>query len=193
MIDSVTILKKPEHISWDIIHTLLLTAHSDKNKEGGMQVTANYSGNELKEKIGNGECFVAMIGGEVIGTGSVSIRECNFWFSKGRIAYFLFDAILPKYQGLGIYSQIDVAREEFVNSLGINVIYTHTSYSNKKMQIIKKKSGYRLVVFSAFRSTNYFSVTLAKWLNKCPYPKWYCYLHYYSSMFRVKLHYKDRL
>ena len=119
----------------------------------------------MKEKVGNGECFVAMIDGEVIGTGSVSIREHNFWFSKGRLAYFLFDAILPKYQGLGIYSKIDLEREKFVKSLGINVIYTHTSYSNKKMQKIKKNFGYQLVRFSAFSNTNYYSVTLAKWLN----------------------------
>ena len=192
MLDNVTILKKPEFISWDTIHSILLSAHNDKNKEGGMQVTANYLGNELKEKVGNGECFVAMIDGEVIGTGSVSIREHNFWFSKGRLAYFLFDAILPKYQGLGIYSKIDLEREKFVKSLGINVIYTHTSYSNKKMQKIKKNFGYQLVRFSAFSNTNYYSVTLAKWLNKCPFPKWYCFLHYYYSMFRVKLRHRDR-
>ena len=45
MLDNVTILKKPELISWDTIHSILLSAHNDKNKEGGMQVTANYLGN----------------------------------------------------------------------------------------------------------------------------------------------------
>lgn len=181
----VIVVEKASEISWDAIHEILLAAHNDKNKDGGAQATAFLTGEELKEKVGDGKCFVALMDGKMVGTGSVSIRERNYWYSRGKIAYYCFGAILPDYQGLGIYSKLDKARDEYVKKLGLNLIYTHTSSSNKKMQEIKKKQGYRLVGFSAFKSTNYYSVTLAKWIEGCPYSKWHCYLRYYYAMLRV--------
>lgn len=185
MKQQVIVVEKPLEFSWDAIHEILFAAHSDKNKDGGAQITAYLTGKELKEKVGDGKCFVALMDGKLVGTGSVSIRERNYWYSQGKIAYYCFDAILPDFQGHGIYSKIDTARDEFVRQLGLNVIYTHTSSRNKKMQEIKMKQGYRLVGFSAFKSTNYYSITLAKWIDGCPYSKWHCSLRYYYAMLRV--------
>lgn len=192
MKNQVTVIEKPSEISWGTIHEILFAAHSNKNKDGGAQVTANLTGDELKEKVGDGKCFVALVDGKVVGTASVTIRKRNFWFHKGEIAYYCFDAILPDYQGLGLYSKLGAARDEFVRESGLNVIYTHTSYSNKKMQEIKRMQGYRLVGFHAFKDTNYFSVTLAKWLAGRAKPKWYCVLMYYYYMVRMKLRFRDR-
>ena len=188
----VQVIEKPAEISWDSIHEILLAAHSDKNKVGGAQTSAYLSGDELEKEVGNGKCFIALVDNKIVGTASVNIRERNFWYHKGMIAYYCFDAVIPDCQGLGIYSKLDAARDEFVKMSGVNVIYIHTSYSNKKMQEIKRKQGYRLVGFHAFKDTNYYSVTLAKWLDGCPFPKCYCALRYYYYMVRMKLRYRDR-
>lgn len=188
----VRIVEKPSEISWDAIHEILLAAHSDQNKDGGTQTSAYLTGEELKERVGDGKCFIALLNDKVVGTASVNIRERNFWYNKGKIAYYCFDAIIPDYQGLGIYSMLDAVRDEFVRASEINVIYTSTSYRNKKMQDIKRRQGYRLVGFHAFKDTNYYSVTFARWLNGCPFSTWYIGLRYIITMVRVKLRNRDR-
>ena len=186
------IVEKPLNVSWEVIHDILQVAHCDKNKEGGVQITARYSGVELKEKVGKGKCFVALLDDKVVGTCSVSIREREFWFGKGCMAYYMFDAVLPSYQGYGIYSKLEEARDKYIISKEINLIYTYTSYHNKKMHKIKKHAGFRLVGFFASQKTDYYSVILAKWIGGCPFPKWYCHFRYVYSMIRVRLHNRNR-
>jgi len=183
----VIVIEKPSEISWDVIHKILLAAHSDKNKDGGAQVTAYLTGDELKEKVGDGKCFVALMDGKLVGTASVTIREQNFWYHKGKIAYYGFGAILPEYQGFGIYSKLDAARDEYVKNSGIDAIYTHTSFRNKKMQEIKRKQGYRLVNFFASTKTDYYSVTLAKWIGNWPFPAWYCLFRFYLKKIYIRV------
>lgn len=186
----IEIMEKPQWVSWDEIHSVLYAAHSDKKKDGGIQITANYSGEELKKKVGNGMCFVATIDGRIVGTASVIIRRTNLWFNKGESAYYMLDAVLPAYQGLRIYSSLNEARDNYVNDKGIRVIYTYTAHNNKKMKCIKIKQGYRLVAFSVSSKTEYYSVIMARWLSECPFPRWYCSLRYLVSMLSVVLKYK---
>lgn len=191
--NNIRIIEKPSNISWNVIHEILLAAHSDKNKEGGAQATAFLTGEQLMERVGKqGKCFIALVDSKVVGTASVSLRDKKFWFHKGRIAYYCFAAILPDWQGRGIFSKLNKARDVYVKDLGVNVIYIHTSHQNKKMQNICKKHGYRLVGFHAFKETDYFSVTLAKWTKGYGKSKLHCFLRYFYYMIRVRLYHRDR-
>lgn len=186
----VVVIEKPEWVLWDSIHQILYTAHSDKKKSGGLQVTASYTGEELQEKLSGGKCFVAIDDTRVIGTASVVIKKTNRWFCKGLSAYYMLDAVLPEYQGRGVYTLLDAARDEYVNQKGISVIYMHTSERNKKMQAIKEKQGYRLVALSVSSKTDYYSVIMVRWLNECPFSKFYCRLRYTLSRLYIKTKYK---
>ena len=97
---------------------------------------------------------------------------------------------MPEYQGRGIYSKLIAAREEYAHTHHLEVTYMFTSENNKKMQQLAQKEGFRLVSYSVSPKTNYYSVVMAKWQDKCPFPAWYCVFRYYLSKIFIRIFYK---
>ena len=191
-IDSIDVVikEKPIEVSWDEIRRVIYMAHTDSSKQGDIQISANLSSEEIKEKVGNGVCYVAIYNGQVVGTCSVVLRMKRTWFYKGIAAYYLLDAVLPEFQGLGIYSRLDEKRNYFARCNGVNMVYMYTSESNYKVQHIREKQGFRLMSFYVSPKTDYYSVLMAKWLSDCPFPKWYCRLRYILSKMYVKIRFR---
>lgn len=188
---NIIIIEKPEEIGWDAIHSIIFASHTSAHKDGGVQATAFYSGEELRHKIGGGKCFVALDEGVAIGTCSLVIKEIHAWFYSGEVAYYMWDAVLPSYQGTGVYSQLDEARDQYIRERNVKVIITRTSERNRKMQRIRMRKGYRKVSFAATTQTNYYSVLLARWVDECPFPLWYCFLRYKLIEIKTRLLYKE--
>ncbi len=175
----IIIKEKPESVSWDEIHSVLYSAHKPNRELGIYQATAELSGKRLREVIGDGKCFVALDGDRVIGTCSVKIKNPHRWFAHGKAAYYMLAGVLPEYQGRGIYSLLDQARDKYVVEQGIRVIYTFTPEKNIKLQTLRLKKGYYLAGFIAPSKLDYYSVILVKWQN--PPALIYIKLRYFLS------------
>lgn len=50
--------------------------------------------------------------------------------------------------------------------------------------------GYQLVWFSTYVDNNFYSVTYAKWLQKCPFSKLYISIRYMIAKMLIKMAYK---
>lgn len=187
---SLTYSEKPETIPFDAIHEVLWSSHSVNRKEGVTQVTSEFSGDELKEKLGDGKCFVALDGNHVVGTASIKLVNNMAWYSRGVAGYFLFDGVLPEYQGKGVYRQLEQLRENYARSCGVNVVYLHTAEKNHRMQTVCEKYGFRKVSMSVSPKTNYYSIVMAKWLGGCPFSEWYCGIRYLLWSIYIKLRYR---
>lgn len=189
--DDIVIQEKPEWVSWDMIHEVLWKAHQQNMAHGMTMRTVKLNGEELKERVGDGQCFVALDRDDhIVGTGSIKVYLSQVWFAKGLTAKLMLGAVLPEYQGRGIYRQLLQKRFDYAREKKASVILMDTAEHNLKMQKILKRYDFRYVSCFASKFSKHYSVVMAKWLSYCPYSKWYCQWRYFIQMLIIKLRYK---
>ena len=187
----IKIIKKPDSMSWDIIHDVLYKAHESNRQKGVYMRTATLTGDELRKRVGtNGQCFVALDGDKVVATASVKFVERNGWYHKGLLADLMLLGIIPEYKGRGLYGRLLRERCLFAQSKGVDIVEMDTAEGNVLMRSIAAKHGFKSVMTKASTHVKHYSVVLVKWLNGCPFSDTYCSIHYRWQTFKYKLHYK---
>lgn len=191
MVD-IKVMPKPDWVSWDEIHQVIYEAHAANRKKGITMHNALMTGEELKRKVGNGQCFVALDGEKLVGLTAVELKNKNKWYTQGRkTAHRMLSAIIPSYQGIGIKEDLDVLAWEWIKNNDVEVVWAGTAENNKIIRKTSKRSGFVDVEYAASRNADYYSVIFVKWLKgEPPYPLWYCNFRFKWSRFWVRLRYK---
>lgn len=166
--DKIQITEKPDWVSWDEIHDVLVKAHA-KNRSNGINMRKpSLPGEEIKEEIGNdGVMLVALVGKKVVGTAAILPKSRTTWYSKGAYGYLCFASVLPNYNGLGVYKSLCVKREEIARNRGLNKLYIDTHHKNIHVIDINKRNGFIFVGVKVL--SDHWNVELFKWLDGCPY------------------------
>lgn len=180
---------KPDWVSWDAIAECQYQAHLRNRKKGLNMSCQNMTGEDLKNNLKSAYCFVALDGEKVVGTDSFIIRTINL-FGKKNICYHCYNAILPEYQGTDIYFKLTEIKNKERKKHDIYLMYFDTAESNKLVQKLNKKSGFKYIKYKAFDNTNYYSVYMAKWTKKCPFPDWFLNSVFKLSEIYVKTRFK---
>ena len=157
-----------------------------KNVENGIRLPYPFlPPEELRAKIENrGVMFVALTEGRLVALGAVIILNKNLWCGKGLYGYSCLDAVLPGYEGRGLYRAISMKQEEYVLSKGVTRIFFDTHERNTRMIELSKKSGYELIEYKIRERHN--SVLMVKWLRNRPYSHLYCLFKYMGIMYKRK-------
>lgn len=188
MKDTIQIIQKPDWVSWEDIRQCLIEAHSLNRARGINMTHYQWPADKIRDSLGaNGKMLVALDGKIVVGTAAIAEKTGNIWYVQGRFAYICFGSVLPSYSGQGIFRRLDSEREKVASQLGYNVLLFDTHEKNYHRQKIAKKTGYTYVRFFQAQSKDHYSVVMAKWLNGCPYSKFYCWLKYQESKIKVLL------
>ena len=176
---SITVVEKPDWVLWEDIQQCLYDAHSVNRANGINMSHYQWSVEKIKETIGEkGVTLVALDDKKVVGTASFGEKYGHFWYANGRYAYLCFAGILPEYNGRGIYKALCEKREEIAKSLGYSIMVLDTHYFNRRLQRISADNGFRFVRFFRASTKDHYSVVMAKWLDGCPYSKFYCHWKY---------------
>ena len=186
MDNTIKILEKPDWVSWDRIHEVVWAAH-EKNREHGIDMAhSSMNGDEIKKMLEpNGKMLVAVQDDKVVGTAAIKEKEASFWFGQDRFAYFCFAAVLPEYNGKGIYQQLCEQRESIARSMGINKLMFNTHSDNQHVIQIAKRSGYKEVKYSCGKDNAW--VFMVKWLDGCPYSDGQCEKQYHRQKRNAQL------
>lgn len=189
--DEITVMLKPDSISWNDIHDLLWTAHA-KNRKAGMHMRApSLPGEKMREMVADGKCFVALDGEKLVGTCSFKMAVHPNWFNKGqKTAYCMLEGVLPEYQGRGIYSSLIKTRDEHIIQAGADLMEMNTAEKNTVVLHSLKKNGWRYVDFTCYKDSHHYSVVMAKWIKGCPFSRWKCWWMFNVTRIKVKLKYK---
>lgn len=189
--EKIRIMEKPEWVSWDDIHELLLAAHKKNIEKGIIMNYAQMPGEEIRKKLGEeGKCWVAFCGDKLVGTHSVSFFQGNAWWNKGKkVAHGCFTGILKEYQGIGILEELHKQYQEYVLSKEIDMTEGETAEDNQIMRKILNKKGHKTVSFYAPPS-NHYNVRTVNWLNGCPFSDKYIERRFNIAKFLTKLQYK---
>lgn len=185
----ISIVEKPDWVSWDEIHSVLWKAHARNREKGIIMSYPSLTGEEIKRRVEkNGKMFIALDGQNVVGTLALKIKKGHKWYNKGTYGYLCFGAVLPDYSGKGIYRSMYKVAESTALNMGISVITRDTNEHNARMLKISKQEGYHFVECKAYK--DHFNIVRAKWLDGCPYPSWYIKLKFHLSKFKQKTRYK---
>lgn len=178
----VTILKKPDRISFDDVHELLYQAH-EENRQNNLTVkTSLLPGDELKELIGEeGCCFVGLAGEKLVATTSVQVKECKRWYAHGKVLRKILVAVLPEYRGNRLSDKFEPAVEAFAKENGYDCVEMHTARNNRNMQKAAGRQGYRYADFILVRGEDHYTVVMVKWLNGAPCSELQRQMHYLKN------------
>jgi hypothetical protein len=170
MEEEIVYMEKPEWVSWEQIRECIYKGHESNRKQGVFMINTTKSAEEIKSHVGDGHCFVALKGKEVVGTFSLRFRHSKRWWAKGTVAYPCLDAILPEYKGSDVYFELDSMRMKCIKDSGVRIIQSNTSEDNTLVRKIVKKKGFKTVMYTkSGKGADYYSVIMVKWLDGCPY------------------------
>lgn len=183
----ITIIEKPDWVSWDEIKQCLFEAHAENRAKGINMAHYQWPAEKIKDSIGDkGIMLVALDGRKVVGTAALGDKFGKTWYANGRYGYMCFAGVLPEYGGKGIYNRLICERDRVALDLGYNVLVLDTHIENKIIQKTAIKNGYRYVRYFRAASKDHYSVVMAKWLDGYPYSKAYCWWKYYCSLVKEK-------
>ena len=189
--DAITIIEKPDSVSYEVIRETLQAAHAANFRRGVVLRTTQLSAGELAARVGpRGRCFVAMDGDHVAGTASCRVVERHAWYAKGEVADEILVGVRPEYKGRGVYSRLLAAVEAAAAEAGYRVVVFNTAEKNIEKQRICLKKGFRYVNCFVAPDNDHYSVVMAKWLNGCPFSGARLWIEYHLRRLLVKLRYK---
>lgn len=179
---------KPDWISWDEVQECQRKAQEANNKKGFQMNVQSITGDDLEKGVGDGYCFVALDGKNVVGTASLRFIKSRYhWWTKQTVAYTCYDGILPEYQGTDVFIGLDSLRKKYIYDSGIRIRQCNTAEQNKVVIKLCKRAGYKLVQFSATgKGASYYSVIMCKWEDGCPYSDRFCNFMFKLSKLIIK-------
>ena len=181
---------KPEWVSWDDVQKCQAISHK-KNIEKGLKMhCSELTGEELKQQLKDGICFIALDGKKVVGTTSLIIQDVKKLGIKKRLGYLCMEGILPEYQGTDVYFGLQEIRFKTIKDSNVDIVYFDTAENNTVVRKLSEKGGYKNIYYISFRSTDYYSVTMAKWLKGKPIPDFILKPFFFLSEKYVKLRFK---
>ena len=189
--EDIKVMPKPDWVSWDDIHELLYAAHAKNREKGITMYNAIMSGDELKKKVGDGLCVVALDGDKLVGVTAVEMKQKRKWYLQGKkVAHKMLSAILPSYQGIGIREDMDILIWKWIKNSDVEVVWGGTAENNTIVRKIVRKNGFVEVDYIAPVKADYYSVVFVKWMKGCPYSSQYCNFRFKWSRFWTRLRYK---
>jgi len=170
MEEEIVYMEKPEWISWEQIRECIYKGHESNRDKGVVMINALMSADDIKIHVGNGHCFVALKGNEVVGTFSLKFLNLRKWWVRGKVAYPCLDGILPEYKGSDVYFGLNDLRMKCIEESGVRIIQNNTSEHNMLIRKLAKKKGFKAVMYTpSGKGADYYSVIHVKWLDGCPY------------------------
>jgi len=189
--EEIKVLVKPDSVSWEDIHELLMAAHKKNIAKGMAMKIPQLSGEELEKRLGDkGRCFVALAGDKLVGTTSVRFYKGRRWYDKDQyVAHSMLSAILPKYQGIGIADDLNALRDDYIREVGATMIQADTAEDNVIVLKNARRNGFKEVEYYSYK-TNHYSIFFVKWLNGCPFSDKYINRRFNFSKRLTRLQYK---
>ena len=186
MNSEIKIIQKPDWISWDEIHQVLYHAHAENRSKGINMRKPSLPGDDIKREIGeDGVMLVALDGKKSVGTAALVVKEHETWYDTGKYGYLCFAAVLPEYNGKGIYKRLCEEREALAKKMALNKLSFDTHHNNTHVIEINKAQGFRCVDIKSLG--DHWNVVMFKWLDGCPYSNIHCQYIYLLRLLKMKV------
>ncbi len=189
--EEIKVIPKPDWVSWEDIHELLLKANKTNEKRCFSMAGLTCSPEELEKQVENGMCVVALHGDKLVGVSACSFNCTQRWYNKNeKSARKFMSGIMKSYQGCGILGEIDTVLDNYIKNSGCGFIVASTAVMNTAVRKQAQLGGYKELTYISFPDTLYYSVIFGKWLNECPFSDRYIRFRFWLSKIYTKTRYK---
>ncbi|HEY4201618.1 MAG TPA: GNAT family N-acetyltransferase [Devosiaceae bacterium] len=132
----------------------------------GLRYMATHQGDEVtRQRIAEGECFIALLEGRICGTivvkGSDKTKGCP-WYDRPGVASLGQFAVEPELQSNGLGRRLITMAEQQAAAAGASEIALDTAEPATHLVGWYTRLGYRFVEYAQWTHTNYRSVILSK-------------------------------
>ncbi len=146
--------------------TLLLNRAYKGLADMGLRYWATYQGPDVTaERIKNRHCFVAFLGGKLVGTityAPPNQKDGSPWYDRPEVAGIGQFGVEPELQGQGIGLQMMQFIEEHARANGAEELALDTAEPALHLIRWYESLGYRLIETVQWKDTNYRSVIMSK-------------------------------
>jgi len=153
-------------VSLDDIQKLIFKAHSDNIKNGLFYATATQTIEKLRQKIGDGVCFIAEENGKLIGTATVCSKEINYWYYSGKVSLIKLVAVDPdsKHSRIGTRLIEECIRQAVENE--VKVVVTDSAEENIIFKKLAKRCGFKVIDYCKYKANNFISTVYALFIDR---------------------------
>lgn len=175
-------------ISFDDFANVLHDAHQSNKRNGMHFSTADYTGLEIQEHIGEGgDICIIRTENELCAVGAIKYRKWDKWFCQNQLcADIMLVGVREKYKGLGL-SKIIYSTLENVGFRKCNICTMNTAVGNHIMINSRLHDNWKKVDYFSHNGTDFYSIMLAKWDNQSKISDVKCKLMYCYRKNMVKL------
>ena len=118
------VIPKPDWVSWEDIHELLLKANKTNEKRGFSMAGLTCTPEELEKQVENGMCVVALHGDKLAGVSACSFNCTQRWYNKTeKSARKFMSGIMKSYQGCGILGEINKELDNYIKNSGCSLLW----------------------------------------------------------------------
>lgn len=169
----ITVIERPEWISYDDIADLLHKAHKSNVEKGLLYSASHQNGEEIKKLLHEtGKFYVAITeDNQLVGVSALELlAQSRAWYGRQRpYGKIILEGVLPTYQGMGVFSRLrSVVEKKAFQSADFLVL--DTAEKNKHARAINKKRGWIEVDCLSRATNNFYSVVMVKWKDDPPIP-----------------------
>lgn len=132
----------------------------------GMRFLASHQDEKTtRERIGEGECYLAMQDGQMIGTivwRSAGQTSGTPWYDRPDVSSFGQFAVDPDFQNRGIGSKLLAIAERRAAETGAAELALDTAEPADDLIRVYTRRGYRFIEYTRWKLANYRSVIMSK-------------------------------
>lgn len=153
-------------VSLDDIQKLISNAHSYNIKNGLIYATATQTIEKLRQKIGDGVCFIAEENGKLIGTATVCSKEINYWYYSGKVSLIKLVAVDSdsKHSRIGTRLIEACIRQAVENE--VKVVVTDSAEENIIFKKLAKRCGFKVIDYCKYKANNFISTVYALFIDR---------------------------
>ena len=163
--------------SFGALTALLHRAYAPLAAQGVDFTAATQSAEVTRRRAAEGQCFVAELAGEVVGTvtvcGPYEVESAPWvtdvpWFRERDTAHFHQFAVDPKVQGRGVGRRLVLACEDWARKSGFRRMALDTAEPAHELRALYRRLGYADVSQVQWVAKGYRSVIMQKSLDRSP-------------------------
>ena len=148
------------------IQRLISKAHRDNIKNGLLYATASQTMEKLKQKIGDGVCFVAEENGNLIGTATVCLKKINYWYYNGTVALIKLVAVDPDSKHSKIGTKLIEACIRQAKENRVKVVVTDSAEKNVIFGKLASRYGFKTIDYCKYKANNFISIVYALFIEQ---------------------------
>lgn len=144
----------------------LQKSHRDNIRNGLVYASATQSVERLKQKIGDGQCYVAMQEDRLVGTATICLKKIDYWYFSGTVGLIKLVAVDPDKKHAGVGTQCIETCIHYAREVGIKVIVTDSADENMAFKKLVTRLGGKMVDYCKYKANNIVSAVYALFFDR---------------------------